>query len=1150
MGLINVSLDDKYTIEHGRLFMNGTQALVRLMLMQHAKDKARGLKTAGYVSGYRGSPLGKLDQEFGRAAKYLAAAEVLFRPAVNEDMAATAVWGTQQTGLYDDATHDGVFGVWYGKGPGVDRSGDVFRHANLAGTSPTGGVLALAGDDPGCNSSTVPSHSEYALIDGSLPFLHPANLSELLRYGLMGIEMSRFSGLWVGMKCITDTMDTAGSLEVDPSFGAFVLPDHGTYPEGERSIRWPDRAMDQEERLHALKIPAAIAFARVNKLDQVIYDSPQATFGICATGKTFMDVQQALDDLGIDAARAAKLGLRVYKIAMPWPLEPEGAHAFADGLSDILVVEEKRPVIETQLKDLMYNRPSETRPNIVGKRDETGAPLLLPSGELTPGQIARIIAARIARYADDAELQARAEAVAVSEKNSGRDRPDVKRIPYFCSGCPHNTSTQVPEGSRAAAGIGCHYLALVMDRNTITFTQMGGEGGSWIGQAPFCKTGHIFVNIGDGTYYHSGVMAIRAAIASGVNVTYKVLYNDAVAMTGGQSVDGPLSPMMIAQQMLAEGANRVTVVAEDPSQYPPHAGFPAGVAIHPREELDAVQRELRDVPGVSILIYDQTCAAEKRRRRKRGQHPDPDRRVFINEDVCEGCGDCGQQSNCVSITPVETELGRKRRIDQSSCNKDFRCLDGFCPSFVTIDGAAPRKPKPSQDVPFPALPDPDLPSVETPYSIVVTGIGGTGVVTVSTILAMAGHIEGKGATALDVAGLSQKNGMVYSHLRFAKSPDDIKAVRIATGRADALLGCDMVTACDADNLSKLAPGKSRAAVNAHRTMTTDFTRDPDTAFPEDGFKAALTEATGGTIDFPDVTALALGLLGDAIGANMMLVGFAYQKGMLPVSAEAIEQALRLNGVAVDFNIAAFTWGRRAAFEPALVAKQTGLTDAPETFDLDAFIARRIEDLSAYQNAAYAERYKGGIERIRAAEAAAVPGSTALTETAARALFKLMAYKDEYEVARLYTDGRFKKRLRQAFEDGGKISFHLAPPLMAERDPISGHLKKRTYGPWMLSAFKLMARLKGLRGTAFDPFGRTEERKMERHLITEYEAQLSDICANLTASNVTPATALAAYPLTIRGFGHVKEANVAKVKSQLPDLIDAFRNPDRVGQAAE
>ncbi len=1150
MGLIDVGLDDKYTIEHGRLFMNGTQALVRLMLMQHAKDKARGLNTAGYVSGYRGSPLGKLDQEFGRAAKYLSAADVLFRPAVNEDMAATAVWGTQQTGLYDDATHDGVFGVWYGKGPGVDRSGDVFRHANLAGTSPTGGVLALAGDDPGCNSSTVPSHSEYAMIDGSLPFLHPANLSELLRYGLIGIEMSRFSGLWVGMKCITDTMDTAGSLEIDPSFGAFALPDTGTYPQGERNIRWPDRAMDQEERLHALKIPAAIAFARANKLDQVIYDSPQATFGICATGKTFMDVQQALDDLGIDAARAAKLGLRVYKIAMPWPLEPEGAQAFADGLSDILVVEEKRPVIETQLKDLMYNRPAESRPGIVGKRDETGTPLLQPSGELTPGQIARIIAARIARYADDAELAARAEAVAVSEKNSERDRPDVKRIPYFCSGCPHNTSTQVPEGSRAAAGIGCHYLALVMDRNTMTFTQMGGEGGSWIGQAPFCKTGHIFVNIGDGTYYHSGVMAIRAAIASGVNVTYKVLYNDAVAMTGGQSVDGPLSPAMIAQQMLAEGANRVTVVAEDPSQYPPHAGFPLGVSIHPRDELDAVQRELRDVPGVSILIYDQTCAAEKRRRRKRGQYPDPDRRVFINEDVCEGCGDCGQQSNCVSITPVETELGRKRRIDQSSCNKDFRCLDGFCPSFVTIDGAAPRKPKPSQDVPFPALPDPDLPSVETPYSIVVTGIGGTGVVTVSTILAMAGHIEGKGATALDVAGLSQKNGMVYSHLRFAKTPDDIKAVRIATGCADALVGCDMVTACDADNLSKLAPGKSRAAVNAYRTMTTDFTRDPDTAFPEDGFKAALTEATDGDIDFPDVTAMALGLLGDAIGANMMLVGFAYQKGMLPVSAEAIEKALRLNGVAVDFNIAAFTWGRRAVIEPALVAKQAGLTQAAEPFDLDSFITRRIEDLTAYQNPAYATRYKDAVECIRTAETAVAPGSAALTETVARALFKLMAYKDEYEVARLYTDGRFEKRLRQAFENGGRISFHLAPPLLAERDPISGHLKKHTYGPWVLSAFKLMARLKGLRGTALDPFGRTEERRMERQLITEYEAQLSDICGELTTSNLVAATALAAYPLSIRGFGHVKEANVAKVRNQLPDLIRAFKYPDRVGQAAE
>ncbi|MBT3306181.1 MAG: indolepyruvate ferredoxin oxidoreductase family protein, partial [Alphaproteobacteria bacterium] len=812
--LDQVTLDDKFTLEEGRVLLTGTQALVRLTLMQQRRDMAAGHNTAGYVTGYRGSPLGGIDREFGRAEALLTEHHVKFHPAVNEDLAATALWGSQQVNMFEGARYDGVFGIWYGKGPGVDRSGDVFRHANFAGTSPLGGVLALAGDDPACKSSTVPSQSEHALMDAHIPILNPANVQDVLDFGLYGLAMSRYSGCWVGMKCITDNVDSTASVIVDPGRVNIRLPEDFEMPDGGLHIRWPDPPLDQEHRLQRHKIYAAIAFARANGLNRVTLDSSKPRFGIIATGKSYLDVLQALDDLGIGADHADQIGLRLLKVGMPWPLEKDIIRDFAEGLEEILVVEEKRAVMENQIKEQLYNWRADVRPRVVGKFDEGGDWILPSAGELTPARIARVIAGRINTFPiSDTVRNHIADRLAFlddKERSLEATKVGVERIPYFCSGCPHNISTQVPEGSRAAAGIGCHYMAIWMDRETSTFTHMGAEGANWLGQAPFTSTDHIFVNIGDGTYFHSGILAIRAAVAAGVNMTYKILYNDAVAMTGGQPMDGPLDVPMITAQVRAEGIERIAVVSDDPHKYPIGAGFASDVTFHHRDDIDSLQRDLRNIKGVSVLVYDQTCAAELRRRRKRGLHPDPAARPFINAAICEGCGDCGAQSNCVAIAPLETELGRKRAINQSSCNKDFSCLQGFCPAFVTVEGAAPRKPDAIGETPFEALPDPVPATATEPYGILVSGIGGTGVVTVGAIISMAAHLQGMGVSVLDIAGLAQKNGAVYSHVRIAEDPERLNAVRIAAGGTRLLIGCDMVTAASAEALGKLKPGKTSA----------------------------------------------------------------------------------------------------------------------------------------------------------------------------------------------------------------------------------------------------------------------------------------------------------------------------------------------------
>ena len=1154
--LREVALDDKYTVGAGRIFVTGIQALVRLPLVQRQRDLAAGLNTAGFVTGYRGSPLGAYDQQLERARAHLDAHHIVHRPAVNEDLAATACSGTQQVGLDGETRYDGVFAIWYAKGPGVDRSGDAIRHGNLFGTAAHGGVLMLLGDDHICESSTTAHQSEYAMVDALVPTLNPAGVQEILEYGLIGIAMSRFTGGWVALKCVHDTVESTASIPVDSALPEILLPDDFTPPPGGLNIRWPDNglgqrmALAQEARVHTHKLDAARAFARANRLDRVVVGGEGAWLGIVTTGKSWLDVIAALDDLGLDEARARELGLLVYKVGMVWPLEPQCLTTALGGLDRVLVVEEKRGLIESQAKELLYHLPR--RPVIEGKHDEAGATLLPSHGNLSSNQVAIAIAERLLARRDDAQLCTRLEELRRAEQAAAGYVPALARLPYFCPGCPHSSSTHVPEGSKALAGIGCHFMVQWMDRDTRRFTQMGGEGASWLGEAPFTTRPHIFQNVGDGTFYHSGSLAIRAAKASGANITFKILYNDAVAMTGGQKMEtGNLDVPAITRLLEAEGVSDIAVVTDDPGRYPLGASFAPGVRVHPRDELDAVQRRLREVPGISALVYDQTCAAEKRRRRKHGGYPDPDERVVINELVCEGCGDCGVASNCVAIQPIETELGRKRRVDQSACNKDFSCLKGFCPSFVTVKGGRLRKATAPGDVPFPVLPEPALPALDGAYGILVTGVGGTGVITVAALLGMAAHLEGKGVAALDMIGMAQKGGAVLTHLKLAPTQDEIGAPRVAAGGAKLILGCDLVVAAGAQAVPTMRRGVTAAVVNLEAAMTGDFTRAPDLAFPADRLRRAIEDGVGpANASFLDAGRLARALVGDAIGANLLLVGYAWQKGLIPLSRDAIERAILINGVQVDFNRRAFLWGRRAAHDLAAVEAVIGTAPKPTAVPgLDDLIARRVEFLTAYQDEAYARRYRERVARVRDAEARRVPGRTDLAEAVARNLFKLMAIKDEYEVARLWTDGSFLRQLGAEFERWDALEVHLAPPLLAEQD-TKGHLKKRRYGPWMLRAMRVVAGLKRLRGTAIDPFGRTAERRMERRLLADYETVLDELMERLDADNHATAVELARIPAQIRGFGHVKEANVKRAKAAEAALLERWRSPSAVLQAAE
>ena len=1149
--LRQIDLDDKYTVGCGRVFLTGIQALTRLPMLQRERDLAAGLNTAGYISGYRGSPLGGLDIALWKAERHLAQHHIVFRPGVNEDLAATALWGTQQLNLASGARYDGVFGLWYGKGPGVDRCGDVFKHANSAGTAKYGGVLAIAGDDHAARSSTVAHQSEHAFKAAMMPVLAPAGVQDYLDYGLHGWAMSRYSGCWVAFKAVADTVESSASVDVDPERVRILIPDDFELPAGGLNIRWPDDRWAQEERLLNHKLYAALAYCRANRLNRVVIDSPSPRLGIVACGKSYLDVRQAFDDLGIDDALAAEIGIRLYKIGMVWPLEADGVRRFAAGLDEILVVEEKRQFIEYQLKEELYNWREDVRPRVIGKFDEKGEWALphgdwqLPAtGELTPAQIAKVIAARIDRFFTSKRIRARLAVIEAKERAAITSVIPIARTPFFCPGCPHNTSTRVPEGSRALAGIGCHFMVTWMDRNTATFSHMGGEGVAWLGQAPFTDEKHVFVNLGDGTYFHSGLLAIRAAVAAGVNVTYKILYNDAVAMTGGQPVDGSLSVPQIAHQLLAEGVHQMVVVTDGSPRSYGYADLPRGVPMRHRDELDVIQREFRNCPGTSAIIYDQVCAAEKRRRRKRGKMVDPARRVVINEHVCEGCGDCGTASNCLAVVPVETEFGRKRAIDQSACNKDFSCLNGFCPSFVTIEGGRLRKGAALafDDAGFILPPLPSLPATDKPFGILITGVGGTGVVTLGALIGTAAHIDGKGVTVLDMTGLAQKGGAVYSHVRICDDADAIHAVRIATSEADAVIGGDAVVTASSDALSKMQAGRSRVTVNCAETPTAEFTRDPDWQFPLARMKDVLTEAVGAAaLHCLDATTLATRLMGDAIYANLFLLGYSWQRGMVPVSLPAIDRAIELNAAAVDMNRKAFLWGRRAAHDPAAVERFALPEPPPPPPTLDESIARRVAFLTAYQDKAYAARYQALVAKVSAAEAPL--HSTRLTEAVARYYFKLLAIKDEYEVARLYTETDFLDRVKENFEGGYEIHFHLAPPLLAKPDPKSGRIRKHEFGSWTLTAFKWLAKARKWRGTRWDLFARLPERRLERQLLADYEADVALMLAQLSPQTLAAAVDLAALPEKIRGFGHVKARSVEEAGVRRVALRAKLRRVD-------
>ncbi|HEU5295982.1 MAG TPA: indolepyruvate ferredoxin oxidoreductase family protein [Burkholderiaceae bacterium] len=1165
--LETVTLDDKYALESGRAFMSGVQALVRLPMLQRVRDAKRGLNTAGFVSGYRGSPLGGYDQALWSAKKHLAANHVVFQPGVNEELAATALWGTQQL-EFDKANqkYDGVFGIWYGKGPGVDRCSDVFKHANLAGTAPHGGVIAVAGDDHVAKSSTAAHQSDHIFKACGLPVFFPSSAQDILDLGLHAFAMSRFAGVWTSMKTIQEVVESAASIDVSPERVNIVLPGEFVMPPGGVHIRWPDTALVQEARLFDYKWYAALAYVRANKLNHNVIAGPSDRFGIIASGKAFNDTRQALADLGLDDDTCRQLGIRLHKVNVVWPLEATITREFAQGLSEILVVEEKRQVIEYQLKEELYNWRPDVRPNVLGKFDEgdqsggewsqpnpSGNWLLRANADLTPAIIAQAIAKRLKKHGVPSDIVARMdsrigvieakERALASGATGGADRQ-----PWFCSGCPHNTSTRVPEGSLAMAGIGCHFMAVWMDRATVGFTQMGGEGVPWVGQAPFTKRPHMFANLGDGTYYHSGFLAVRQAIASGVNVTYKILFNDAVAMTGGQPIDGTLTVPQITRELEAEGAKRIVVVTDQPEKYKAPLNLAPGVTVRHRDELDAVQRELRDTEGCTILIYDQTCATEKRRRRKRGKMEDPPKRVVINELVCEGCGDCSVQSNCLSVEPVETEFGRKRRINQNTCNKDYSCLKGFCPSFVTVEGGQLKKPKKeaSRTDPstLPEIPEPTLPLAESAWGIVVAGIGGTGVITIGQLLGMAAHLEGKGVVTQDSAGLAQKGGATWSHIQIANRPEAIHTTKVDTAKANLVIACDGIVAAGKSTLALMREGRTYVALNSHATPTAAFVGNPDWQFPQGGCEAALQAAVGAEkLGLIDADQVAVQLLGDSIYSNPLLLGYAWQKGQVPVSKAALLRAMELNAVQVENNKAAFEWGRRCAHEFAQVSalfKTAQVIEFVKKPSLDEMVARRVEFLTGYQDADYAAQYRGYVAKVRAAETALGSGSsTKLGEAVARYLFKLMAYKDEYEVARLHTDPGFTSKIESMFEGDYKLVHHLAPPLTAKRNE-KGELIKRPFGPWMRTAFGVLAKLKGLRGTPLDVFGHTGERRAERRLIDEYKACVDELLRGLTAERLAAATEIARIPEEIRGYGHVKARHLAAARSKWDGLMQQWR----------
>jgi indolepyruvate ferredoxin oxidoreductase len=1138
-----VSLDDRYTRTSGTVLITGVQALVRLLLDQRRLDRLAGLNTAGFVSGYRGSPLGTLDQTLWANQSHLTTHDIVFKPGLNEELAATAVWGSQQTNLFEGATVDGVFSLWYGKGPGVDRAGDAIKHANATGSSTLGGVVMVCGDDHGAKSSTFPHQSEQAMIAAMIPVLHPAGVQEVLDFGLHAFAMSRYSGCWVALKAVTENMDASATINVDAARLNIRIPDSFTLPKGGLNIRWPDPATDQEHRLVNSKLPAAKAFARANRLDRTIWKRDHARLAIITTGKAYLDTMQALHDLGIDRHRADELGIGVFKVGLVWPLDDGEIITFCEHAEIVLVIEEKRALIEEQLCRLL-NAHRVTAPIVVGKKSIAGKPLLPEAGELNPALIGNVIAG----FCDTCEISPATESAAGNNgvqffdaQNPSANAPLAQRKPHFCSGCPHNTSTRVPEGSRAVAGIGCHYMATWMPRNTMTYTQMGGEGVTWIGQAPFTRTKHIFQNLGDGTYLHSGILGIRAALVAGSTITFKLLFNDAVAMTGGQPHEGNFSVAQLTHQLYAEGVRLIAVVSEDPQRHHGVSSFAAGVTLHAREELDTVQALFREAPGVSVIIYDQTCAAEKRRRRKRGEMENPTQSAFINHRVCEGCGDCSTQSNCLSVVPRETVFGRKREIDQDACNKDMSCLKGFCPSFVTVKGTASNRTAKALALPaLPAMPEPARLAHRDAFNMIISGVGGAGIVTTASIIAMAAHMDGLNCKTLDITGLAQKFGAVLSHLRIAGHEQELFTPRVPAHQADLLMGCDLIVSHSEDCLHYTDKQRTQAVINTHVAATADFTSDRDTSYDVDGMRERIRASTRArTSHCFDITELCKQLFGTSINSNLFILGYTLQKGWLPVSLASVHKAIELNHVDVAANLVALDWGRACAHAPEqvhLIVERHDERTAPARMSSEQRMRHFSRELRAYQDCHYAKRYRRFIKAMRRAELLARPGSTVLTDAVIDNYYKLLAYKDEYEVARLHSNRKFLQEIREQFGDDAEITFNLAPPVFSGIDPNTGRPKKRQFGSWMLPVFRTLRRLRFLRGRHFDIFGYSKERRAERRLIADYERLMQMVIMQLCERNFDTALTLLTLPQMVRGYGPVKMQAIADYEDKRKTLL--------------
>ena len=1136
--ILPTTLSDRFDKRSGRILISGVQALVRLMLIQAERDAAAGLKTGGYVSGYRGSPLGTLDTAFAGAGKQVAERGIVVQPAVNEELGATAIAGTQQIDQTPRARVDGIFSLWYGKGPGVDRASDALRHGNFQGSSPHGGVVLAVGDDHVAKSSSIVCYSDEVVAGLQVPLFYPSDPAEIIAYGLHGFALSRHTGSYAALKIITEVADSTRAIDTDELAVNPILPEIAVPAIGLHN-RWPESPLEQESRQINYRLPAVAAYVRANGLDRVVLKQSGARIGLVAAGKSWLDLLEGFRLVGLDEDRMAALGIALYKPALIWPLEPLGLRGFAEGLDTLVIVEEKGEFIERQVKAALYGRPQ--APAIWGKHGPEDAVLLPAIGDLTPERVAAAVGDLLARLIGDKSLEEGAGAarktLALQEEFA---TPPTLRKPFFCSGCPHNRSTVVPEGSRALAGIGCHGLAAYNRPFTGSFAQMGGEGVHWMGLAPFTDEKHIFANMGDGTYFHSGLLAIRQAVAAKINITYKLLYNSAVAMTGGQSVDGELSVDRLIDQIRAEGVATIILSTDDPDRYGP--GHPARgkvERVEHRDDLEALQLELRERSGVSVIIYEQMCATEQRRQRKRGKLAEPTTRVFINELVCEGCGDCSAKSNCLSVEPVETTFGTKRRINQSSCNKDYSCLTGFCPSFVTVEGGTPRRAGAKAALlDLDALPLP-IATAKDHQRIVVAGVGGTGVVTIGALIAMAAHMKGGEVGVLDQVGMAQKGGAVVSHVHVAHEP--VTALRIPAEAATLVMVCDEIVGNSRDVMAAIAPGTTPVLANADISITGDFTQNrnakPDTTL----LTGRLRQRAGeGNVFIYPFTQLSSRLLGDAIGSNLMMVGFAWQKGLLHLDLEAFEAAVVLNGTAVAMNRSAFALGRKLAVEPEAVFAVAGLSDksVEDDYEDDNIVAERAVFLAAYQDQAYAGHYHAIVDRVANAEAA-LKGDGTLARTIAKGLFRVMAYKDEYEVARLYTEGSFVRSLHDAFEGEVKLTFHMAPPVLAKRDKATGHLRKRAFGGWMMPLFRVLAKGRALRGTRFDPFGYTAERKTERRLIADYEALIERLLARLTSANLPEAARIAGLILDVRGYGHVKEKAIAAYEPVVAAAMHAY-----------